>query len=303
MANELAAWSEQLASTVAAAGQHVVAVQNQNNTFAAGILWPTGDGGVVVTADHALHQQEVTAVVLPDGRTVGAKVAGRDAGTDIAILRLSETVTAPALPAGEAAWKPGHLALAVGRSGEAGVTASMGIISVVAGAWRTWRGGQVDQMLRLDLGLYPGASGGLVVSGGLGVIGMATRGLSRVGSIALPVQTLTRVVEALMAGGKVVRGYLGVGLQPIAVPDHLSQQKYSQGHIVVSVEPEGPAERAGLMIGDILLAMQGQVLEDTGSLMAFLDAGSVGQQLNLEILRGGQLQSSVVTVGARPGKE
>lgn len=303
MANELAAWSDQLAAAVEMAGQHVVALQNPTNTFAAGILWPIGDSAVVVTADHALHQQEVQGVVLPDGRLVGASVAGRDPGTDIAVLRLAETVLAPPLKVPEGAWKPGHLALAVGRSSEAGLTASMGIISVVAGAWRTWRGGQVDQMLRLDMGLYPGASGGLVIGGGHALIGMATRGLSRVGSIALPFATLTRVVDALVSGGRVVRGYLGVGLQPIVLPDHLSHHKYSNGHILVSVEPRGPAEQAGLMIGDILLAMEGKVIEDTNSLMAHLDAGSVGQALTLEILRGGHLKTASLVVGARPGNE
>lgn len=303
MANELAAWSEQLAAAVETAGPHVVALQNTNNTFAAGILWPIGDSAVVVTADHALHQQELHGVVLPDGRLVGASVVGRDPGTDIAVLRLAETVVAPPLNVPEQVWKPGHLALAVGRSSEAGLTASMGIISVVAGAWRTWRGGQVDQMLRLDMGLYPGASGGLVISGGHALIGMATRGLSRVGSIALPFATLTRVVDALVSGGRVVRGYLGVGLQPIALPDHLTHHKYASGHILVSVEPHGPAEQAGLMIGDILLAMEGKVIEDTNSLMAHLDAGSVGQKLTLDILRGGHLQTASLVVGARPGKE
>ena len=301
--NELAAWSDQLAAAVEMAGQHVVALQNANNTFAAGILWPMADSAVVVTADHALHQQELHGVVLPDGRLVGASVAGRDPGTDIAVLRLAEKVVAPALHVPDQAWKPGHLTLAVGRSSEAGLTASMGIISVVAGAWRTWRGGQVDQMLRLDMGLYPGASGGLVISGGQALIGMATRGLSRVGSIALPFATLTRVVDALVSGGRVVRGYLGVGLQPIALPDHLVHHRYANGHILVSVEPNGPAEQAGLMIGDILLAMEGKVIEDTNTLMAHLDAGSVGKPLTLEILRGGHLQTAILVVGARPGKE
>jgi S1-C subfamily serine protease len=303
MANELAAWSEQLAAAVEAAGQHVVALQNPNSTFAAGILWPAATGTVVVTADHALHQQDLQSVSLPDGRHIGAKVAARDPGTDIAVLRLSEPVAAPQLPASEEVWKPGHIVLAVGRSNEAGLTASMGIISVAAGAWRTWRGGQVDQMLRLDMGLYPGASGGIVVSASQSLIGMATQGLSRIGSIALPFVTLNRVVEALLAGGRVVRGYLGVGMQPIALPDHLSQKKYSHGHILVSVEPDGPAEHAGLMLGDILLAMQGKVIEDTNGLMAFLDADSVGRQLTVDILRGGQLHSVPVVVGARPGKE
>lgn len=303
MANELAAWSEQLAAAVEFAGHHVVALQNASNTFAAGILWPRPEGAVVATADHALHQQEVRAAVLPDGRQLAVTIAGRDAGTDIAVLRLAEAVEAPPLAFSEPAWKAGHLALAVGRSSEAGLTASMGIISVAAGPWRTWRGGQVDQMLRLDMGLYPGASGGLVISAGQALIGMATRGLSRVGSIALPFSTLSRVVDALVAGGSVVRGYLGVGLQPIPLPNHLSQQKYENGHILVSVEPHGPAEQAGLMIGDILLAIEGKVIEDTSALMAFLDSGSVGQSLQLEILRGGQLQTVSVTVGARPGKE
>lgn len=303
MANELAAWSDQLAAAVEMAGQHVVALQNPSHTFAAGILWPQADSAVVVTADHALHQQDLQGVVLPDGRFVAASVMGRDPGTDIAVLRLTEAVAAPPLAIPGTVWKPGHLALAVSRSSEAGLTASMGIISVVAGAWRTWRGGQVDHMLRLDMGLYPGASGGLVVSGGQALIGMATRGLSRVGSIALPFATLTRVVEALVTGGRVVRGYLGVGLQPIALPDHLSHQKYTSGHMLVSVEPDGPAERAGLMIGDILLAIEGKVIEDTNGLMAFLDAGSVGRELTFEILRGGKLQAASLVVGARPGKE
>ncbi len=303
MVNELAAWSDQLAAAVEMAGRHVVALQNPSSTFAAGILWPLNEGAVVVTADHALHQQDLRAVVLPDGRAIAATVIGRDPGTDIAVLRLAETIIAPSLAVGQQVWKAGHLALAVGRSNEAGLTASMGIISVAAGSWRTWRGGQVDQMLRLDMGLYPGASGGLVISGGQVLIGMATRGLSRVGSIALPFTTLTRVVEALVSGGCVVRGYLGVGLQPIALPQHLSQQKYANGHILVSVELQGPAEQAGLMIGDILLAIDGKVIEDTGGLMEFLDSGSVGQVLSLEILRGGHLHTVGVTVGARPGKD
>ena len=303
MVNELAAWSEQLAAAVEMAGQHVVALQNQSNTFAAGILWPMNGGAVAVTADHALHQQDLRAVVLPDGRQISATIAGRDPGTDIAVLTLAQAITAPALIPSQQIWKAGHLALAVGRSSEAGLTASMGIISVAAGQWRTWRGGQVDQMLRLDMGLYPGASGGLVISPGQALIGMATRGLSRVGSIALPFTTLTRVVEALVSGGCVVRGYLGVGLQPIALPQHLSQQKYAHGHILVSVEPQGPAEQAGLMIGDILLAIEGQVIADTSGLMEFLDSGSVGKTLTLELLRGGQLHTVAVTVGARPGKD
>ncbi|MBY0502283.1 MAG: S1C family serine protease [Bryobacteraceae bacterium] len=303
MVNDLAAWSNQLAAAVEVAGQHVAALQNANNTFAAGILWPQDGGAVVVTADHALHQQEVRAVVLPDGREVAASVAGRDPGTDIAVLRLAESVSAPALPAAATDWKAGHLALAVGRSSDAGLSASLGIISVAAGPWRTWRGGQVDQMLRLDLGLYPGASGGIVVGGAQTLIGMATRGLSRVGSIALPFVTLSRVVAALVSGGRVVRGYLGVGLQPIALPPHLSQQKYAHAHILVSVEPQGPAEQAGLMIGDIVLAIEGKAIEDTGGLIEFLDSGSVGKTLSLDILRGGHPETVGITVGPRPGKD
>ena len=119
----------------------------------------------------------------------------------------------------------------------------------------------------------------------------------------LPTRDRPRVVDALVSGGRVVRGYLGVGLQPIALPDHLSHHRFANGHILVSVESNGPAEQAGLMIGDILLAMEGKVIEDTNSLMAHLDAGSVGQTLTLEILRGGHLQTASLVVGARPGKE
>lgn len=291
-------FSRQLAGLVEKTAPGVVAVRTQRMATASGILYRDS---LVVTADHAIHGHEVTAVVLAGGSTQPAQVLGRDPGTDVAVLKLTNTVEAmPLRPAeGVAA---GHLTVAVGRSAEMGPQAAMGIVSLLGGAWRTMRGGQMEQLIRLDLGLHPTQSGGAVVDAAGGLIGMATRGLSRSGALAVPVATLERVVDAVLTRGRVVRGYLGVGLQPVPLPAHLIKnlgRMQEHGLIVVSVEPESPAEQAGVLLGDVLTAINGQALDDTASVLAHLDADSPGRVLDWEVLRGGQLAVVPVTVGEK----
>ena len=178
----------------------------------------------------------------------------------------------------------------------------MGILSLVGDAWRTMRGGQIDQLIRLDMGLHPGQSGGAVVDASGALIGMATRGLTRSGGVVIPVATLDRVVEAVVQRGRVVRGYLGVGLQPVPLSAHLTRhlgRAQQHGLIVVSVEPESPAEQAGVLLGDVLAAINGQPIDDTAGVLAHLDAGSPGRVLDWQVLRGGRLENVAVTVGER----
>src|SRR5207248_1508323 len=147
----------------------------------------------------------------------------------------------------------GNLALALGRSRSGGLTASLGIVSSVNGPWQTWRGGRLDRYIRLDLSVYPGASGGAIIDATGQVMGIATPALSRTSPIAIPVETVNRVTETLLAHGTVPRGFIGVGLQPVALPDHLKSKlnlDQSTALIVVSVQPGGPAEQGGVMIGD-----------------------------------------------------
>ena len=171
-------------------------------------------------------------------RSVAARLAGSDPGTDIAVLRVEDSAHA-AVPKAGGPPKPGQIALNLGRSPDSGVNATMGIVSAVSGAWRTWRGGRLDHYIRLDLTVYPGSSGGVVVNTAGEALGIATSALSRIAGLAIPTVSIDRVVDEILARGRVARGYLGVGLQRVELPDH------QKGLIVLSLEPEGPAARAG----------------------------------------------------------
>jgi S1-C subfamily serine protease len=290
MANELAALSDELAATVAQAGKSVVAVHARPRFSSSGVFWRPG---IIVTAEHTIRREEEITVTLPGGSNAPATLAGSDAGTDVAVLRVEDAAGAPTPRAGPVL-APGNVVLALGRSKDSGVNATMGIVSAVSGAWRTWRGGQLDNYIRLDLTLYPGSSGGVVVNAAGEAIGIATSMLSRIAGLAIPASTIDRVVDQILAHGRVARGYLGVGLQPVELPDH------HKGLIVLSLEPEGPASKAGVMIGDILTSLGATAVSDTDHLQNVLEGHGIGQGVEAEVLRGGVLQKVVIVIGERP---
>jgi len=170
----------------------------------------------------------------------------------------------------------------------------MGIVSAVSGSWRTWRGGRLDHYIRLDLTLYPGSSGGVVVNVDGSAIGIATSALSRIAGLAIPGSTIDRVVDELLAKGRVARGYLGVGLQPVKLSDH------QRGLIVVSLESEGPAAKAGVLIGDVLLALGGAPVAATEELQGALESHPVGTTVEASVVRGGAGAKVAIVVGERP---
>jgi S1-C subfamily serine protease len=300
MEDTLVALSNTLAEAVERASRCVAAVNARRHLSSSGVHWKQG---VIVTADHAIKREEEITVTLPDGRSVPAKLAGRDSGTDLAVLTVEGAQFASVDIAPGESVKPGILVLAVGRSAEAGVNATMGVVSSVGGRWQTWRGGMVDQLIRLDVALYPGASGGAVVDVQGRLLGMATSGLSRMAGLAIPASTVSRVAEELLAKGHIVRGYLGLGLQRVALPDRLTNVPQwpgsNAGLIVLTVERNGPADRAGILIGDILLALGGKRLNEAGDLQAALGAETVGNTIPAKILRGGVLKEIPITVGER----
>lgn len=299
MENDLAGLSGQLAGLVRQAGARAVAVDARHRFSSSGIIW---QAGVVVTADHAIKREDDIKVTLPDGKVVPATLAGRDPGTDLAVLKVEGAVTPPAEPAPEAV-EPGALVLAVGRSTTTGVNAAMGVVSAVSGPWRTWRGGRMDGYIRLDVGLYAGLSGAAVVDIGGRTLGMATSALSRLAGVAVPGATIGRVAGELLARGRVARPYLGVGLQPVHIPPHLSKKagfEGSGGLIVLSLEPDGPAERAGMLVGDILAQVEGKPVEDTGDVQAVLDGRQPGDAVAVLLLRGGVRHEAAVTLGDYP---
>ena len=291
MANQLASLSTELADAVHQAAQYVVAVHARPRFSSSGVFWRPG---VIVTAEHTIRREEEITVTLPDGSNAPAALAGSDPGTDIAVLRVDQTRYGPAARAATPA--PGNLALTIGRSEDSGVNATLGIVSAVSGAWRTWRGGRLDHYIRLDLKLYPGSSGGAVMNTAGETIGVATSALSRIAGLAIPAVTVDRVLEEILTRGHVARGYLGVGLQPVELPDH------HKGLIVLSLEPGGPASQAGVLIGDILISLGGAAVHDTDDIQLVLEGSGVGQSVQAEVLRGGDSRQIAITVGERPRK-
>lgn len=291
-------FSRQLAGLVADFGAFAVAVHGHSRFSASGLLWHSGE---IVTTSCTLRRDEDLAVTLPNGHRVDATLAGRDPGTDLALLRVREETPSAPLPAPTES-HPGHLTLAIGRSENAGVTASFGMISAVSGTWRTWRGGRMEQYIRLDITLYPGSAGAPVIDTEGHLLGIASPGLSRTAPLLVPLATVKRVAAALAAQGHLQRGYLGISLQPVALPQPLQQQlgrAQMQGLMILSVEADGPAHRAGVLIGDLLVGVDGQPISDPEDLHPYLDSDGIGRSLRMELIRGGAQHDVHLTVAPR----
>ncbi len=299
MANALMDFSNNLADAVEHAGQSVVGVLEGGQNGVSGTVWRAG---VVITAEHTIRGRDEVTVVLPKKGKTTAAVIGRDPGTDIAVLKLPANGITAAQPGDVAQLRVGHLVLAVGRRCGEGLSTSYGVISAIGGPWRTWQGGRVDRYWRLDLLPYPGFSGGPLVDVQGHVLGINTSGPRR-SVLTIPLSTVDQVAKQLLEKGYVARGYLGAGLQTVQLPpsvrDALSP-KQDLGLLIVTIAPGGPAERAGLLIGDVLLAIGQQLLTDPVDLHATLDPESVGKPAHLRVLRGGTPIEIEVTIGERP---
>jgi S1-C subfamily serine protease len=299
----LAALSDELAEAADRASRSVVAVHARARTTSSGVHWQTG---AVVTAAHSIQRDEDITVTLPDGKSVPATLAGADPGTDLAVLRIEAGGLPTAELADPASLRIGHMVLALARDGDGDLGASLGVISALGGAWRTWRGGRVDRLVRLDLELYPGFSGGPLVDARGRIAGVNTSGLSRSMSIALPTTTVERVAAELLAKGHVPRGYLGLGMQPVRLGKPLRSSlglTAETGLILLSVEPDSPAEKAGLLVGDILVKLGETGVGDIEDVQAVLGPESVGKPLRAAIVRAGALAERTVTVGAWARRE
>jgi S1-C subfamily serine protease len=294
------ALSHESASAVEKAGGAVVAVHARRRIPASGVHWRPG---IVVTADHALERDDEITVTLPDGRSAAATLAGRDPSTDLAILKLE----GPELPVAETGdvttLKVGHWVLAAGRTSEGGSRASLALVGVMGPAWRTWRGGLLDHTLRLDRNLHPNFSGGPALDDQGRVLGINTSALSRYAAVVIPVSTVERVTTELEKKGHVGHGYLGVGMQPVRLPHKLRESlklPSETGIMVVRVEPESPAERAGVMLGDVLVALNATPVRDIDDVQAYLASEHIGKPVKASLIRGGTLAEIVIAVGERP---
>jgi len=296
--------SNELAAAVARVAGAVVTVHARRRFPSAGVVWRKG---VVVTANHTVRREEETTVTLPGGGDVSAALAGRDPSTDLAVLKVKESDAALPEFADAAALKAGNLALALGRV-DGVPRASLVAIGLVGGPSRTWYGGEIDRLIRLDRDLHPTLSGGPLVDARGRVLGINTSGLSRALGLTIPASTVNRVVDALLQKGYIARGYLGLGLHSIEIPQSLrvrqSESKLdSSGQsclIVLSAEPEGPAAKAGVQVGDLLMALDGKAVEDPGDVQNSLGTERVGKTITASINRGGVAREISITVGERP---
>ena len=299
ISSTLLALSQNLADAVEKAGRAVVAVNARHRIASSGVHWRSG---VIVTADHTVRRDEEITVTLPDNRKVAAKLVGRDSSTDLAVLKL-EDVDLPIAEIGNTeSLKVGHMVLAVARLGESGLSASWGVVSAKSGAGRNWCGGQIDSFLRLDLSLYPGFSGGALVDASGTVVGINTSGPRNM-VLAIPVDVVNRVIETLLEKGRIARGYLGLGMQPVVFPDPFKSAlnlSSAGGVIVVNVEPNGPADRAGVLIGDVLLSFDDTPVSDTADVQAVLSPESVGKTFRVQMIRGGARVEVAIAVSERP---
>jgi S1-C subfamily serine protease len=259
---------------------------------------------MIVTAEHALRRNEDISVTMPDGSNVPAALVGREPGSDLALL----SIEAAGKPLGGAEPSDpgvGDLALVIGRSPNSGINSSMGIISAVSGPWRTWRGGDLDRYIRLDAMLFPGSSGGIVIDYRSRIVGVASSVLSRVAGLAVPASTVDRVADLLLEKGGIPQGYLGIGLQVVSIPEAYRKKlsvKNTQGIIVLSVEPGGPADRAGILVGDIVLDIEGKTVNAVEDLQSLLRGEMIGKQVRAGLIRGGDLKNVALVVGER-GKQ
>ena len=290
--------SNDLASAVERVARSVVAVHARPRLPSTGVHWRPG---IVVTAEHTVRVEEQIRVAWTDGRAAPARLVARDPGTDIAVLRIDDADWPIAEAGDSAGLGVGHLVLAVGH----GPRASWGVISAVGGPWRTWRGGEVDRLLRLDLVLYPGFSGGPLVDASGKVAGLVTSGLSRQLELAVPSWTVTRVVDELLSRGRISRGYVGLGLQPVILPETLRRLAPGSGAhalIVVSIAEDGPAARAGVGLGDVLLALEGTPVHDPGDVQAVLAGRRAGAAVTASMIRAGAPVEVAITLGERPAR-
>jgi len=299
MSAELIALSNALALATERAAANVVAVHAEARGSASGVVWRTG---IIVTAEHALRRDEEIHATLPDARVVPATLAGRDPSTDLAVLKCAEATVGVAAFGDAAALKPGNLTLVVGRTRATGPVAALGVVSLVAPERRTWTGAALTPYIRLDVGLQPTAIGGAVVDAQGRTVGIATPRFARFGAIAIPAPAIDRVVDTLLKKGHIPQGYLGVGLQPVRLPDALRQflqRNEKTAAIVLEVEPQSPAHKAGIVIGDILIALAGHPVARLEDVHAQLHGEAIGQQLALKFVRGGALQEVKIVVGER----
>ena len=298
--SSLTEFSDQLADAVAASAASVVAVHARPRLASTGVHWRDG---VIVTTDATVKRTDDIFVTLPNGQRVSATLAGRDSGTDLAALRIPTGLlpVAPRSPAADL--RPGHVVLALARTGNDGPQATFGIVSSVGDAWRTWRGGTLDRRVQSDVDLYPGFGGGPLVTAAGTIAGINSGGMSKPLCVTIPDTTIDRILDAVLNRGYVARGWLGASMQVVRFSDAATAKLGFDGRgglVVLDVEHDSPAAHGGVMIGDVLVRIDDTRITQHDDVLAYLGSEKVGTTVQLQVVRGGEVVIVPVTIGERP---
>jgi len=290
----LAQFSNALATRVEAAKNAVVAIRLAHGRHLTGMAWRSD---IVVASEQSLPRKDEFELVAAGGSVLTAKIAGRDPSTNIAILRPATPMASPSITAGEA--RTGAVALAIGADGAGGASARLGLVNLVGPEWHSSRGGLIDRRIVLDVNVGRREEGGPVFDAGGGCLGMSTFG-PRGQVIAIPTATIERVVPQLDKDGRIARGWLGVALQAVAVPDALRESAdQSSGLMVMSVVEGGPAAQAGILAGDIILSVDGTPAHRFRKIARHFGADSIGRKVDLRLIRSGTVMTVQTTIAER----
>jgi S1-C subfamily serine protease len=291
--------SEAMAKAAEQAGKYTVLVDARRRFPASGIAFA---GDMILTAAHVVEREEDIRILLGNGSELTARLAGRDPGMDLAVLKLDSASASPAAVAQTPA-RVGELVLAIGRPSRNGIESSFGSVNAIGGPVRTGRGGMLDAYIKTDVVSYPGFSGGPLVNGEGQMLGINTSGFGGGGdAITIPVDLAWKTAETLAKHGKIKRGYLGIRSQTVNIPAEAQAQlkrEQETGLLIVGMEKESPAEKGGLMVGDILVGVAGVAVGHHDELFVRLSGDVVGKATTMDVLRGGKLQSVNVVVGER----
>lgn len=321
--------SDAMADVVETAGKSIVRVEGRRRLPATGFAWSED---LIVTANHVVERDENIKIGLSNGEIVEATLVGRDPGTDLAILRANTTLTPFAKPSDDL--RIGSLVLAIGRPGK-DVQATLGVVSAIganqqdneAGRWNrrdaeraarmaermarrgmAWSftystassGVMSEGAIQTDVVMYPGFSGGPLVDASGGLRGMNTSAITSGASLSVPLKTITRVADTLLKHGRMRKGFLGIGAQPVRLQEAIANQVGQEtGLLLMQVESNSPAEKGGLFVGDIIVALDGQSVRSLDELLALLSGDRVGKEVSAHIVRGGQVIESNLTVGEK----
>lgn len=291
----LAQLSNALAARAAAVEGAIVAIRLPDERHLSGTVWQPE---VVVASEQSLPKRDDFELVVAGGSAVAARVVGRDPGTNIALLRLAQPISRSPLHSGEA--RAGALVLAFGADADGGATVRMGVVNLAGPEWASLAGGRIDKRIVLDLHLARAEEGGPVLDATGALLGISTFG-PRAQVLVIPAATIDRIVPSLLQDGHIARGWLGVALHPVAVPDALRDQAgQSSGLMVMSIVEGGPAAKAGIVAGDIVLTVNGMPTRSFRKLATRLATDGIGRQADLRVIRGGTIHSLQATIEARP---